>query len=229
MFAELLRSHGFAAAFLGASTPVDHAAAMLERDRPLALAVSCNLPIAFRGLRQMAEAAHRCGVPALAGGRALGTDARRALRLGADAWGAGVDDAAQVLRDWQEHPPLVSAGPVPSDPAIEALELQADSIALGAFDVLAAAVPEMAGYDDRQVARTKEDLVFIVQFVAAARLVDDPTVLTDFVVWLRRVLAARDVPREALDAGISALAPLIAEVDPEAGRMAVDAIATSPD
>lgn len=229
MFAELLRSRGFAVAFLGASTPVEHAEALLERDRPHALAVSCSLPLALRGLMTMTEAAHRHGVPVIAGGRALGRDSRRALRLGADAWASGIDDAAEILRNWHDQPPAVSSVRTASDPAIEALEIQAAAIALDAFDVLVASVAQMAGYDDRQVARTKEDLVFIVQFVAAARLVDDPSVLTDFVGWLRGLLAARGVPASALDAGIMALAPLMAQVDPDAGRMAVAAVATSAD
>jgi hypothetical protein len=227
MFAELLRSHGFAVSFLGASTPVEHVEVLLERDRPHALAVSCHLPLAFRGLMTLTEASHRQAIPVIAGGRALGRDPRRALRLGADAWASGISDAAPILRAWHEAPPAISHSATTPDPVIRELELSAVTIAADAYDAVAASTPHMAAYDDRQVARTREDLVVIVQFVAAARLVDDPTLLTDFVDWLRGVLAARGVPAPALDAGIRALLPLIAEVDPEAGRMTAEMIATA--
>jgi len=227
MFAELLRSHGFAVSFLGASTPAEHVEVLLERYRPHALAVSCSLPLAFRGLMTLTEAAHRQAIPVIAGGRALGRDPHRALRLGADAWASGIIDAAPILRAWHDHPPVVTTAAMASDPLIQDLELRAPAIAADAYEALAASTPQMATYNDRQVARTREDLVFIVQFVAAARLVDDPTLLADFVSWLRGLLTARGVPASALDAGIRALIPLVAEVDRGAGRMTAALIATA--
>ena len=111
MFAEMLRAEGFAVAFLGASTPADHVAAFLSRQRPDALAVSCNLALFFGGVTRLADAAHRHDIPVLAGGRALGRDPRRAARLGADAWAAGIDGAVAVLRGWRHEPPRVCAEP----------------------------------------------------------------------------------------------------------------------
>lgn len=83
----------------------------------------------------------------------------------------------------------------------------------------------MTSYNDAQLARTREDLAFIVQFVAAARLVDDPDVLTEFLAWLRTLLGNRGVPPLAMDAGLRVLAPLIGDLDAPAGEMALAALA----
>jgi methanogenic corrinoid protein MtbC1 len=58
MIAEMLRAHGFAVTFLGASTPVDHVAALLSRHRPDVLAVSCNLALFFGSVIRLVAAAH---------------------------------------------------------------------------------------------------------------------------------------------------------------------------
>jgi len=224
MFAEMLRSHGFATAFLGASTPVDHVAALLARHPPDALAVSCNVPLFFSGLTRLADAAHRQGIPVIAGGRALGTGPTRAIRLGADAWAAGIEDAVAILRGWQEDSPDFSPDPTDIDGGLLLLELRSQEIAAAAFESLTSLYPTMATYNDEQLARTREDLAFITQFTAAARLVGDPTVLTDMLEWLRTLLAPRGVPSAAVDAGLRALAPLISLTDPRAGQLALDAL-----
>ena len=73
--------------------------------------------------------------------------------------------------------------------------------------------------------RTREISPAITRFTAAARLVGDPTVLTEMLDWLR------DVPRQprrgrrsSLNAGLGALAPVIRRTDPEAARLVLDAI-----
>lgn len=225
MFAEQLRVNGFAVAFLGASTPVDHVAKLIARHRPDALAVSCNLPLYFSGLARLVDAAHLQGVPVLGGGRALGLDPRRAIRLGADGWAATVSDAVTVLSGWQDRPPQLSVASTMLEPAALHLDASSASLAATAFDRLVVEFPRMTSYNDEQLARTREDLTFIVQFVAAARLVDDPDVLTQFLAWLGTLLGNRGVPPQALDAGLRVLAPLIGDLDPPAGEMVLAALA----
>jgi hypothetical protein len=208
MFAELLRAHGFAVSFLGASTPVEHAARLMSRQRPLALAVSCNLALFFGGVTRLAAVAHESGIPVLAGGRALGTDSTRADRLGADAWAAGVEDAVGILDAWHASTPRLRPSVRP-DPSITMLDLDAPLVAAEAFDELRGRFDAMAGYSDAQLARTREDLAFIARFAAAASLVDDPTVFTDFLAWLESLLGARGVPARALLAGVEVLAPVV--------------------
>ena len=110
------------------------------------------------------------------------------------------------------------------DEAVLQLDAMAPEIAGAAFEALAAAYPPMATYNNRQLARTKEDLAFITQFIAAARLVNDPIVLTDMLDWLRRLLATRGVAAAAVASGLTALAPVISQVNPRAGQLALDSL-----
>lgn len=206
MFAEQLRSHSIGVAYLGASTPAEHVARFIDRRRPDALAVSCNLPIFYAGITRLADEAHAQGVPVLVGGRALAADTTARL-LGADGWAHNLPGALELLAGWRDRPP-----PVPSratdllNAAIE-LDAGAEKIASAAFDDLMQQSPAMGHWDAAQLARTREDLAFIVQFVAAAMLVDEPTVLTGFLDWLAELLAARNVPKSALHAGLEMLQP----------------------
>ena len=218
MFAEALRTHGLGVLYLGASTPAEDVAALLERRRPDALAVTCNLALSYLGVVRLVDAAHAHGVPVLAGGRAL--NPARAGLLGADAWEVDAAHGARVLWAWRQEPPQVESVPVAID--LDALELDARAEELGAlaYDALGERFPPMAGYDRRQRARTHEDLVYIVRFLAAARLVDDDAVFTEFSGWLRELLESRGVPAAALAAGLEVLAPLVRAVDDHAGELA---------
>lgn len=205
MFANMLRDEGFAVSFLGSSTPAEHVGRFLARHRPDALAVSCTIPLAFNGVVRLTDAAHAEGVPVIAGGCALGDTPTRAARLGADAWADDLASATSVLSDWHEHgtPALNS---VTVDHVALDLDARAPELAKTAFVALSERFPAMAAYDTRQLTRTREDLEFIVRFVAATQLVDDPSVFTEFLDWLRTLLAARDVPPAAIIAGLQALA-----------------------
>jgi methanogenic corrinoid protein MtbC1 len=220
MFAELLRSHGQGTLYLGASTPAEDVASYLERRQPDALTITCNLSLSYFGTARLVDAAHRHGVPVLAGGRALTAD--RAAALGADAWAPDVRAAAEVLRTWRATPPSVDPAPVRLDPGAVELEARATALADQAFGDLERRFPPMVDYDARQLRRTHEDLVYIVRYLAVTRLVDDPAVFRTFRGWLTELLAHRGVPAAALDAGLASLAPLVREVDERAYRLAVD-------
>jgi methanogenic corrinoid protein MtbC1 len=219
MFSEQLRSRGVNVAFLGASTPVEHVASFLERHRPDALAVSCNLPLFFRGVARLTAAAHDLGVPVLAGGRALGTSPSRALLLGADGWAPDVDDAMSILEGWRSTEFRPDSAPIQLDPIALALDANAERLADAAFDDLVQRFPPMADYDQRSLDRTREDLAFIVRFVAAAQLVDDESVLTTFLDWLDVLLESRGVPTRAIVGGLESLQPLLDAAGDEPGRL----------
>ena len=78
---------------------------------------------------------------------------------------------------------------------------EAHAPALAALPDLAEADPAAAGYDQRQLDTTLEDLGYIVRFFGATRRVDDPTVLTEFLTWVQDLLVHRGVPSIALAAG----------------------------
>ena len=213
MFGELLREYGRGVSVLGASTPADAVAEYLVRSGADSLAISCSVPIFFPGTVRLIDAAHRQGIPVIAGGRAFGSDPDRAERLGADAWALTAADAAAILLGWQSEPPSVSREPTPVDPVALRLTAQADVLGGAALDGLAARFPPMADYDERRLARTREDLVFIVQFLAAALLAADQAVFGDFLSWQQNLLLQRGVPPQALIAGLEALRPVIEAVD----------------
>jgi len=165
---------------------------------------------------RLANAAHRAGVPVIAGGRALGGP--RALRVGADAWEPDIAATLATLRSWRNQPPI-PADPLASDVLAVQLDLDSQAIAAVAFDTMMDSLPFMRGFNPDQLDRTREDLVFIVRYIAAARLVDDPTVLTEFLGWLAELLEARGVPATALVAGLDALAPVVDSFDGAAGEL----------
>ncbi len=219
MFGETLRAFGFDVSVLGASTPTSSVVDFVARAGGDALAVSCNLPIFFPGVVRLINAAHEIGVPVIVGGRAFGDDDRRAVRLGADAWATGASGAAEILADWSAHPPEVAADPVSLDEVALQLFATSSSLATAAFDdLVTTSVPAVAD-DDDQCARTYEDLVFLVQFLAAARLTGDDRIFEEFVVWLHELLHTRAVPLEVLTAELGALLPLVVSVDPGASRL----------
>ena len=213
MFGESLRGYAIGVTVLGASTPAAAVAELITRRGADSLAVSCSLPIFYPGVASLVDRAHAHGIPVIVGGRAFGGDARRAERLGADAWAPGAAEAAGILAGWRAIPPSISRDPVHLDPVAVHLADRAGELGRAGEEGLLARFPQMATYDERQLARTREDLVFIVQFLAAATLVADDSVFTDFLDWLQTLLVARGVRPQGLIAGLEALAPLIGAID----------------
>jgi diguanylate cyclase (GGDEF)-like protein len=213
MFGESLREHGVGVTVLGASAPADVVAEYLVRSGADSLAISCTIPIFFPGTVRLIDAAHRQGIPVIVGGRAFGSSPSRAERLGGDAWALTAADAAAILLAWKSEPPSVGRDPTQSDPVALRLAAQAEALGGAAFDSLAATFPPMAGYSERRMARTREDLVSIVQFLAAALLAADQAIFGDFLYWLQKLLVQRGVPPQALIAGLEALRPVVEAVD----------------
>ena len=108
------------------------------------------------------------------------------------------------------------------------LDLLAPEIAGEALGSLPAGYPPAASFSEKQLARAREQLTAITRFTAAARLVDDQTVLTEMLDWLRTFLTRRGVPAAALRAGLDALAPVISRTDPGAARLVLDASRDEP-
>ena len=219
MFGELLRENGLGVTVLGTAAPADVVAEYLVRSGADSLAVSCSIPIFFPGALLLIDAAHREGIPVIAGGLAFGVGPGRAQHLGADAWAPTAADGAAILLAWKTKPPSVYRDPMLVNPVALQLNAEADALGAAGFDGLTARFPRMADYDERQIARTREDLVFIVRFLAAALLAADHEIFGDFLDWLQNLLVWRGVPPQALIAGLEALRPVIAPVDTEAALL----------
>lgn len=213
MFGESLRSQGLGVKVLGASTPTHAVAEYLHRSRSDSLAISCSMATFFPGAVALANAAHDHGIPVIMGGRALGTDSQRAMRLGADAWAPSARAAAAVLSAWRARPPTVDHTAVELDPIGFRLLAEAERLGDAALPGLATRYPAMGHLDQSQVTSARQDLVLTVQFLGAAVLIDAPDVFTEYLTWLRDLMEHRGVPPQALLAGLDALHPLVLDVD----------------
>lgn len=216
-----LRDAGWKVDFLGGSTPPDHLAEALRHTRPNFLAVSATLPLSLVGVPPLVQAAHDLGIPVLAGGRAFGPDDRRARVLGADGHAPDLATADVLLSSWMDVPPQLGNPAVDDDVRAERATLATRRTAVvdGTHDELARALPAMDAHDARQRHRTRRDIDSTVQFLDAALLVDDPTLLTDYVVWLGTLLEHRGVPGQVVDRSLQVLRAMLGPDVPRARWM----------
>jgi diguanylate cyclase (GGDEF)-like protein len=219
MFGETLREHGVGVTVLGASSPADVVAEFLVRSGADALAISCSVPVYFPGALRLVDAAHRAGIPVIAGGRAFGCDSRRAERLGSDAWALTAADAAAIVLGWKSRPPSVNREPTAVDPVALQLAAQADALGSAALGGLAGCWLPPTDDDERQIIRTRKALVVIVRFLAATLLTADQSIFSDSLNWLQHLLVPRGIPPQALIARLEALRPLVASVDTGAAAL----------
>ena len=204
MFSVRLRDLGTRVTFLGASMPADHLGADLAHRRPDVLAVSVATPLGLPAAIASIDAAHAVEVPVVLGGRALGTNDRRAHALGADGWAANAADLVRALPIAPRVHDLASRAARQS--AVLGLELDREPLVERALEILAGRFPPIAQYDHRQMSRTREDLESIARFVEVSVLVDDPGLFTEFVDWLQGLLSARGLPRAVLPTSLDCLA-----------------------
>jgi hypothetical protein len=197
----------------------------IGRHAPEALAVSCSLPLHLSGVARLCSVAHLHQVPVIAGGRAFAGRATRARVLGVDAFAADADQATATLEAWRSNPPRTPTTDVVLRPDATELDLRAEQIGVAALAGLEDRFPPMSGFDAHQMARTKEDLVYIVRFVAAATLVEDPDLFTVFLDWLVELLEARGIPALAVAASLEALRPLIQLTSTAGGELVGEGLA----
>ena len=218
MFAEQLRAAGWDVVFLGASTPAEHLQRFVAAERPAAVAVSCTVPLHLPGARRAVSASHAAGVPALAGGAAFGTAPNRAAAVGADAWASNLDDAVAAITRWVSKKPLLAMPLVDDAPALAA-GAERPLIVERAMSALASRFPPLAGYTNWQLARTREDLDYIIRFVEASLVTSDDSIITDFTSWLKSVLAARGLPDDTVPLGVGVLRECLPEGLGEVDRL----------
>lgn len=202
ILAATLRWAGWRVTFLGASVPARQLTQLVHDVGPDVVAISCALPTRLRHARNMIEVARGAGVPVIVGGRGFGAGGRWGFGLGASAWAA---DAASALDALADLPTFVDPAPpmtAPDDgePAVRAAR---DAVVARCMAELVTSMPpDVAAYDEQQLARTEEDLGHILDFLAAALYVDDVELYTTFMQWLRDLLDARHVPPTTLAAGL---------------------------
>lgn len=207
MAALLMRDAGWRVHFLGASTPIDHLSMTLENLAPQAVAVSCTLPLALTGVPPLIDAIHRLGIPAIVGGGAFDHQGERAAALGADGYASDATSAVRALNHWLDHPPEPPAQVADFRLTAERTTLASrrHTIVASAYNTLEDRLPVMATFDDRQRNHTRQDLDYIVRYADIALLVGDPSVFTEFIEWLTRLLTARGLPSSVMPLTLSAV------------------------
>lgn len=231
MTATRLEARGWPVRFLGASAPAEDIAAYADALCPLAAVISATMASFLPGAARTIAAVHRANVAALAGGAAFAGDATRADAVGADAWAADVDHADRRLAEWHHaRPPSPrSAEHLPPGAATHRrlAAARADVVA-AAFSDLWNGLPALRSYTQAQLDHTRADLSSILEFLEAAVLVDDPSVIIDLLRWLSQVLESRGVPASVLPPSLEALADHLQQRDLDGpGRLLLEAAATA--
>lgn len=221
LLAEVLRLHGWRIDFLGASVPPSELSRHLDLRKPDVLLLSVtlpgNLPLAHRCLQIAREA----GVPSLIGGRGIGANGRYASLVGADAWAADALSAATVLDQW---PPALSAAARASDLTDdgEYSELMQrrwhliDSV----LDSFRLELAPLRGHWATRMDETIAELNYLVDFLAAAVYLDDHTIFTDFVDWLRQLRCAHQWPPEPVSVALATLSDRLEQQPRTRGMLA---------
>ncbi|MCW2623200.1 MAG: binding domain protein [Frankiales bacterium] len=209
MLGELLRDLGWDVTFLGASADADSLGDFLRVESPVALLLSCSLPMNFIGASRMIDAAHAVGYRVLAGGGAF-PSASRALALGADGWAATPAAADDLLDLWRHDPGAPTSVTAVGGAAAAAIDAAQLELVGRAMRRLQERLPLMAGFDDRQLNHTRSDFRYIIAFAAAAVLVQDHLVFEEFLDWLAAILTRVGLPR-ILDLSLDTLASVSPE------------------
>ncbi len=227
MLGELLRLDGWRVDFLGASVPGRHLITHLHQTGPDAVALSCMIATRLPRAHAAVTACRAAGIPVIAGGRGFGPGGRWAERLGAHAWASTGEEA--VLRLSQNWPPahdLPDPEYLGSEEYTHLVRSRPELIST-AMRRLAAAYPAAHHYDPAQVDSTAEDIGHIVDFLASALYVGEDDIFLDFTRWTVDVLRAREVPPNALRAGLHLIRDQLADF-PSSAALLTAALAELP-
>ena len=209
LLAEVLARHGWRVEFLGASVPAAQLATHVHRAGPDIVAISSSLASRLPAARRMVEACRATGTPVLAGGPAFGEDGRWARAVGADGWAPDARAAAAMLAADPEGPWFTEepsdATPVDRTAREEQAVLHARRAEL--VRLAAAAVRR----DDDIPDELADDLGHLIDFLAAAVFVDDPSLFDGFVRWVGSVAIPTGLRLDEVGPVLDALAAALAD------------------
>jgi methanogenic corrinoid protein MtbC1 len=217
VIAAYLTYRGYRVTNLGATLPADDLQEMLELHQPSALVLTCTMSGSLPGARRCIAAAHRAGVPVVAGGRGFGTTDERARRLGADAWLSNPRLLDGLLGRWE---PDIEAAESAAVDLVEAklTERWAD---IGA---LAEAVGAAHSFTGGQRAAMRLDVNMFVSTLDAAVLIDDPAPFVELADWHRQYVESGQRPATT-ESILGELAARFDEVDHRVGAILAAAAA----
>jgi methanogenic corrinoid protein MtbC1 len=219
LLAEVLAHHGWEVTFLGSSVPASQIAVHLNTQGPDVVAVSSSLPSRLPAARRMVEACRATGTPILAGGAAFGPDGRWARAVGADGWAPDARSAARLL---------AGSSLAGDDAAVTVDDASREEQAL----LLARRGELVAGVGARLRERAvseelADDLGHLVDFLAAAVYVDDPSLLARFLRWVGSVTVPHGLGGAEVEAAIAELATRLGDSPRTVALMRSDAVRTA--
>jgi methanogenic corrinoid protein MtbC1 len=223
LLAGVLRLRGWRVDVLGSNVPGPRLVAHLHSTEADAVALSCMLPSRLPRAHAAITACRAAGVPVIAGGSGFGAHGRYARRLGADAWEARADSAADLLAgDWPPRTSPPRTSPPPHVAGDEYYRLVGRRSAL-IDDVSRQLATDHDPSPEMVEASIGDPLIemagTLVDFVAAAVYVDDPVIVTDVTRWMAGLLAARHAPERLLIAGLTVLRDLLPDCPTARGML----------
>jgi methanogenic corrinoid protein MtbC1 len=207
--AAVLGFRGFRSVLLGASLPAGDLGDYLERQDPLAVALSISMPATLYRAAASIAIAHVYGVPVVVGGRAVRQNEALALQLGADAWADTADEAADILEGWRTTSVAELAAPITPSAECASLDLHRAWLT-------AAAIPPdeaEAGHD------LVDEVNRLLDVAQGALLLHEPSLFADQVAAIRSIRTGHEVSAPAIDRVLERL--LVATADGLPGTAAL--------
>ncbi len=219
MAVEVLTLQGFTASLVGPSLPATEVTAFLGEDPPPVVLVACALTRNLVGAWRTVSAVRAAGARTVCGGPGFGRGGVWAGAVGATTGlvvhrrGSGRSPAGWSSRArCRAHRPARAPATRSTRPGGAA----------GPVADLERAVHDIAARYGRHPlwGGQGEDMTPVLGAVCSATLVDDATVVTDFVAWLESVNAARGLPLVTVAAAFQTLVDLLPASCPSVRAMA---------
>ncbi|MEV0621537.1 cobalamin B12-binding domain-containing protein [Nonomuraea sp. NPDC050404] len=209
LLAEVLRLNGWRVDFLGPHVPTPYLPIHAHEAAADLMLLSASLPTRLPAAHEAIAACAGTGKPVLAGGAAFGGDGRYARMLGAHGWAADGRATAERLTGDRPFGTTAQEPPHAVDQEYEQIIGTAQDLAGSVMWRLGERIPSMAAYSERQLKHTRQDILYIVEFLAMALYVRDRTLFSRFLCWMAGLLTARGVPEQTLTPALELLADVL--------------------
>jgi hypothetical protein len=146
----------------------------------------------------------------LVGGKAYGEGGRWAPPVGADAWGATLQEVDLTLSTWEPDPAAAEAAALPETDELARLIDRRLAVLAEAADGLAAT------YSGSRSGRLRHEQSLLLDATEASVLVADADVVGEFAAWQDSLLAAHGYEPAVRTAMVEALRAAVAGVSPTA-------------
>jgi methanogenic corrinoid protein MtbC1 len=222
MATEVMRLRGADVSFIGPSVPADELAGFIGDDPPGAVAITCSMPMSLVGASRSISALRALGMTVVCGGRGFGPDGRWGLALGADHWAPDFSVGADIMLSAVDRPapaPRGAAGPEEAVTEVRLLRRDHETLVEQATQAAFLRWPRIR-HSDVAMRATRDDMAFTLQVIAAATLVDDRDLVTDYIRWFETVLTARKLPMAFVPSAFDLLLGILPFELPRAREMA---------